>query len=405
MHQPTATTQAINLRRLLTARLVLLGGLLPGAWFLDKALNLPLRLAALTAVLGAGMVVTGASLLFASRRPGTTGNRTLVLQLGLDIVLLTVIASLSGGWTNPLVSLYLVPIAVAATSLSGRATWTLAALCVAAYGLLTRFYLPVFHLHGMDAAGFSLHVTGMWLTFVMAAVLVAYFGTTMAATLRTQERALVAAREQTLRNEQVLGVATLAAGTAHELSTPLASIAVIAAELEADAEGPTRDELRLLLDQVGTCRAALRRLRESASPVSEPLDAHTLLASVHDQFELLRPAVRLRCTLDPAATAPRLTVDDTLRQALLNLLDNAANASATVELTARWQPPGVRIDIADRGPGLIGAEAAASSGMGMGLLLANTSIERAGGSVRALPRPGGGTCVRVELPALQEAAA
>ncbi len=215
----------------------------------------------------------------------------------------------------------------------------------------------------------------------------------MAATLRDRERALVAERERNLRNEQIIGVANLAAGTAHELSTPLATIAVIAAELESQTDGAARDELGVLLDQVGVCRAALERLRASASPTPEALRADVLLAQLRERFELLSPTTHLVWEIGPADAAPTLNVETALRQALLNLLDNAAAVSETVELVGRWDGASVRIDILDRGPGLIGAEA--GDGMGTGLLLANSSIERAGGSVRAMARSGGGTCIRV----------
>lgn len=396
------SSTTVNLRRLLAVRLVLLGLALPVLAAVAVSLGVDLPVAPLAAVAGVAVLLTLGFWWWLGRPAARIGSGAVITQLALDVGVLTAILYLSGGWTNPLISLYLVPIAVAAATLSATATWICAAVCVLAYSLLTRFYLPVFHLHGGDA-GFALHVTGMWLTFVAAAMLVAYLGTSMAATLRARDQALAAEREQNLRNEQILGVATLAAGTAHELSTPLASIAVIASELEREASGPARADLKLLLQQVDVCRGALGRLREAAEPRPEPVTAERFLAELCDHFALLRPTVRLGVHLSRDAAAPVLDADQTLRQALLNLLDNAANASPDeVELRAVWSDDTVTVDVLDRGPGLKPGPRA--NGMGMGLLLANASIERAGGRVHATPRAGGGTCVRVTLPGRRPAA-
>ncbi|MEZ5561059.1 MAG: ATP-binding protein [Pseudomonadales bacterium] len=393
------SSNTLNLRRLLWVRLLLVGVLVPALALLGSALGLHLARAPLMLVVAACIGVTLLSWWWLGRLPGQPGTGAVVAQLGIDIASLTAILYLSGGWTNPLISLYLVPIAVAAATLRAAATWICAGVCVLAYSALTRVYVPMFHIHGNSDPGFALHITGMWLTFVVAAALVAYFGTSMAATLREQDRALLAAREQNLRNEQILGMATLAAGTAHELSTPLASIAVIASELESTSQGQTRAELQQLLTQVDACRDALARLREAAAPASEQQRADLLINELRERFELLRPSVRLVCRQDPPASAPRLTIDNTLRQALLNLLDNAADASPQdVELHGRWLHGRVEIDILDRGPGLAGGQRPSGTGMGMGLLLANASIERAGGSVYAAPREGGGLRIRVRLP-------
>jgi two-component system, sensor histidine kinase RegB len=388
---------AIDLQRLLAVRLALLAGIALLAAFAERALALPLPLAAIGLVLAAATAATVGSWLWLKRLGREPGPGAVAAQLAIDMVALTAIVYLSGGWTNPLISLYLVPVAVAAATLSARATWLFAAAALAAYTLLARFHLPVFHIHG-NAGDFTVHVAGMWLTFATAAALIAYFGTTMAATVRRQQLALAAARERNLRNEQIIGMATLAAGTAHELSTPLTSIAVIASELEAASRGEVRDELRELLRQVAVCRGALQRLRDAATETPQIRPADELLRDVHDRFALLRPEVRVEFEL-PDGPAPSLRVEGTFRQALLNLLDNAADASRNdVCLRGEWAADRVRVHILDRGPGL-SPDRDTPRGMGVGLLLANASIERLGGQVRAADRPGGGTWLSIELPA------
>ncbi|MCB1843674.1 MAG: hypothetical protein KDI09_11985, partial [Halioglobus sp.] len=135
-------------------------------------------------------------------------------------------------------------------------------------------------------------------------------------------------------------------------------------------------------------------------PVGELLRTDQLVHALKEDFTLLRPTARLLLDCDPAVESRLLKVDNTLRQALLNLLNNAADVSpGQVSLHAGWQDDCVVLDILDRGPGLQrGPGVAGSTGMGIGLLLANASIERASGSVYATHRDGGGTLVRVTLP-------
>jgi two-component system sensor histidine kinase RegB len=387
---------APDLCRILDIRLLMLVICMAAVVFAVQALELALPLLPLTTLIGSAFALTALLRWRATRRSNPSGSHAMLVQLLLDVGLLTAILYFSGGWTNPLVSLYLVPIAVAAALLPRLATWIVAAAAALAYTAMTRFFRPVFDLHhGGD--DFALHVTGMWLTFVIAGALLAYFGTRFTETLRRRDRALAEAREANLRNEQIIGVATLAAGTAHELSTPLATIAVIAAELETSAEGETGDDLAELSRQVRMCREILDRLRNAANPEASRRPSREFLAEVVERFQLLRPAVPIGAALPDAADGV-LDADPVLHQALLNLLDNAANASPRgIECNGRVCDTRLEVEILDRGPGFAAA-AATPGGLGMGLVLANTTIERRGGRVFATPRPNGGTCVRVTLP-------
>jgi two-component system, sensor histidine kinase RegB len=393
----------IDLQRLLAVRLALLGAIVGMLWFADAALGLPLPLTSLGTVLTLLVAGTAASWLWLRQRRLNAGAAAMSVQLAIDLLGLTAILYYSGGWTNPLISLYLVPVAVSAAVLSARTTWLFAAAALIAYSLLAVYHVPVFTLH--HGGDFTVHIAGMWLTFATAAALIAFFGTSLAATVRRQQQDLADARERNLRNEQILGIATLAAGTAHELSTPLTSIAVIASELEAASSGEMRHELQLLLRQVAVCREALQRLRESAATAPRARPADRLLSEARDRFRLLRPTVTLALELPEAPAAPDLLVDGTFQQSLLSLLDNAADVSpAAVTLAAAWADDQVQIDVLDRGPGL-DRHRDQSGGMGVGLLLAGASIERLGGTLQAAPRAGGGTRLRITLPAHPRATA
>ncbi len=281
-------------------------------------------------------------------RGQTVGQRDVALQLAIDVLALTALLYFSGGWTNPLVSLYLVPIAIAAAVLPAALAWAVMLAALLGYAIVAIDYVPI---RG-PAATFTSHVLGMWLTFVVAAVLIAYFGTTMAAALRARAQALTDAREENLRSEQIIGLATLAAGTAHELSTPLNTVTVIASELRTDADAATRAELDVMLAQLDACKDILRRLRDAAAGEAEQQDVADFIDAIAMQFQLLRPEAAVALDCAGARPRPRIVSEPTLRQALLNLLDNAADASpGAIDLVARWSDAQLTLDILDRGTG------------------------------------------------------
>ena len=348
-------------------------------------------------------------------------NTEIPLQLCIDVGALTGLLYFTGGWTNPLVSLYLVPIAAAAAMLPAPLAWLITFFAMLCYALVAEFYQPLLHHGGSASETFNLHVSGMWLTFVIAATLIAYFGTTMAATLRARAQALATAREANLRNEQIIAVATLAAGTAHELSTPLGTIAVIANDLRSEIAPHQRTDIDLIISQIEVCKDILRRLRNAAAPTNEDRGAaqnvRAFIDDVRERFHLLRPTVNVEFSYGDDLPGPSIAADPTLHQAVLSLLNNAVDASPhSVECSVRWTSHQLVLDICDRGAGFDAAARAAepfdtphrdlsangaTEGMGLGLLLANATIERLGGSVHIAQRDRGGTWVQVllQLPA------
>ncbi len=335
-------------------------------------------------------------------------------QLLVDVTALTVLLFYSGGSTNPFVSLYLLPIIIAAITLPVLYAWVLAAICVAAYSFLMFFYLPLDMPHG--AAAFALHVAGMWLNFIASAVLITFFIGRMAASIRSRERELAEARETGLCNEQIVALGCLAAGAAHELSTPLATMAVVAGELQYEHGGDPAlvANLHILRNQVAACKAILTRLTVTGG-AGRAEDARLLAVDVYldelvAQWQLMRPAIGLQTHWEGIRPAPNILAEATLGQALLSLFNNAADAAPfAVALEAHWDSQELTLDILDRGQGF-NQEAAARAGevffttkqgqggFGLGLFLANATIERLGGSVRMLPRGGGGAHIVVCLP-------
>jgi two-component system sensor histidine kinase RegB len=255
-------------------------------------------------------------------------------------------------------------------------------------------------------AAFALHLSGMWLNFLVSAGLIASFLYRMSQALRDREAELVRLREDTLRNEQIIAVASLAAGTAHDLGTPLNTLALAVEELAGQGDAETVTMARHQVARAKDLLARLSAIARGETRSMERMDLSGWLAAQLDQWRWMRPEAlfTLHGEIPPAYS---IRCDDTLGQALLNLLNNAWQASnRPVELTVKLEGDRVQIGIADRGPGMSAelksragrAAQTGSSGMGLGLMLANSNVERHGGTVHIADREGGGTVVTVSLP-------
>ncbi|MCJ8169676.1 ATP-binding protein [Atopomonas sediminilitoris] len=336
------------------------------------------------------------------------------VHLTLDIVLFTALLYFSGGATNPFVSYYLVPLAIAATTVPWRHSLLLSGLALSGYSLLLLFYHPI---HAQTVAArellVSTHLFGMWLSLAMAAGLLTLFVAPMAATLRRQLREQAERRELSLRDEQLLAVATQAAGAAHELGTPLSTMSVLLKELRSDypADSALQEDLALLQAQVSQCKTSLQTLvrsaeRERAQQTPE-LDAHTWLTQVLERFSLMRPEASWRVEVQ-TGDVPRLMVPADLSQALLNLLNNAADACADgLRIAITWNAREVCVQIRDQGAGLPMGMAeqwgtpfltTKGGGLGLGLFLSQASVNRAGGRVTLYNHEQGGTVSELVLP-------
>ncbi|EHA15694.1 ATP-binding protein [Halomonas sp. HAL1] len=348
-------------------------------------------------------------------RPRAVTHFEYLLHLLADIAGLTLLFYFSGGSTNPFITYYLVPVTIAAATLPWRHAWIIAACAMAGYTSLMFSYYPIPQLgHINSDSPLSLHILGMWLNFGLSAGLVTFFIYKMAHALRSRDQALSRTREAALRNEQVLAVATQAAGTAHELGTPLSTMAVLLKEMQADAlpESELHEDITLLRQQVDVCKSRLQNLVSNADRrrMAEPevLDAEVWLAGVVQRWLVLRPDVSHQFEVAEKRSRPWLAVDATLDQALTNLLNNAADANPEhIAIRLDWQDESVVIDIRDHGPGVAMSIAdqlgetfisTKSKGMGIGLFLTHATINRFGGGVSLYNHPEGGTLTEVTLP-------
>ncbi len=407
-----------NLWRLILIRLLVLlaqslsvAGAYVSGWF-------PLPWTALLVTLGVSALVSILTLLRLSQRWPVT-DLEYSLQLLFDMMIHSILLYYSGGPTNPFVSYYLVPLTIAAATLPWFYTGFLACVAVTAYSVLLVWYKPLeaFELPVM-AGVVNLHVIGMWLNFAMSAGLISLFVVRMADALRQHAERLAERREQSMRDAQLLGIASVAAGAAHELSTPLSTMSVLLKDMHSDCRDPqTREDLALLQEQVKLCKDSLQHMVRSAEDNRrqpqrlEPVDQW--LRNLLTRWQLMRPEASWQWLPVPTSSAPQVQASPELGQAVLNLLNNAADACAEgIEITLDWDPQRVCLHIRDHGPGVpldiaeqLGTAfltTKGKKGFGLGLFLSLAAVERIGGSVRLFNQEGGGTLTEVLLPIATE---
>ncbi len=346
------------------------------------------------------------------RRTQPVSDRMLFAQLLFDVGALTGIAYLAGGSRNPLISLYLPWIAVGAAMLEVRQAAALVAVSIACYTFVNFVHADI-RVHN-PARAFQIHMAGMLLTFIFSAAMIGWFVARLTAAVRQRDAQLAAAREAALRNERLLALGNLAAGAAHELGTPLATMAVLAGEMlqEPDLPAPLHADLDLMRTQIAECKRIITELATQAgtsrAESAQPIALDAWLAELLGRWQRQRPQIEPRVTLAGMRPGPRIAAEATLGQALRNLFNNAADASPdAVEIAADWDATALHLRVADRGAGiapeiegLLGREPISTrgTGLGMGVLLAYAAIERAGGILTFSEREGGGTLASVQLP-------
>jgi|TARA_B110000037_G_scaffold222178_1_gene295983 two-component system sensor histidine kinase RegB len=412
----TSATARQNLRRLSFIRGLALLGQFVALIFFSFINPIGLPIVPISAVLFVYAVLTVSTWL-RSRLQFPIVDQEFFAHLIIDIAFFSLLLYLSGGASNPFISYFLIPVSIAATTLPRALSICTALSALSCYSLLLYYYVPLEaiapmpagHLNHSDTGASNLHILGMWANFSISTLIITYFITSMASTLKRQQRQISDQREIQLRDEQLLAVGTLAAGTAHELGTPLNTMKLIVDELIADTNQPEPD-LTLLNQQIEICKATLKRLlmtaEESQSSQHKPRQLHIYFSELVERWQLMRPSLNASIEI---ADAPMLALfHPTIDQSILNLLNNAADASPEkVEISIDWTRENVTLDIRDYGAGLdplavdeLGKPFVTdkSNGLGLGLFLSRATLTRYGGTVKLQNTAGGGTHTQIVLP-------
>ena len=378
-----------------------------------------LPIAPLLVVIGLGLVSNLAieMYFFGDRRrdPGHSGfgaaqrpvfEWQIALVMMLDIALLTGLLYLTGGPHNPFAFLYLVQIALAAVLVRARWTWVLVGLSFAGFGHLLVAHEPL-------VIPEDSREVGMWVALGVASAFVVHFLLRITASLAQRETELTTARGLAARQERLASLATMAAGAAHELSTPLGTVALAAKELERALGDPElASDARLIREQVGRCRTILEQMAQGAGTVGEGVQSCAVAELLAECVSSVRatPTVHREVTDDVARTIVRIP-RHAVSQAIRSLVTNAQDASpsnAAVVVAVRRSESVLDIIIRDRGAGIAAdvmarmgepfyTTKAPGRGMGLGLFLARAVIEGVGGTLH-IESSDTGTEVLVQLP-------
>ena len=355
-------------------------------------------------------------------------QRELFGHLLIDVVVLVVLLSNTGGASNPLISYLLVLLAVTATILPRGFvyTFTLGGILIYSYFLLR----DISSGHAMSMASmnqdriFELHLVGMWIIFSVSAVLISVFLTRMSAAIRDRELTLAVARENELRNEQLVAIGTLAAGTAHALGTPLSTMSVLLTELDnLDEEqlkaSHIKEDISVPRQQVVRCKDSLNQLiryyHKDNPTEEESLSLSDFASDISDYITNIYPSAKVNFMIETEAD-PVVISDQSVKHAVINIIENGIKAaSQEVNVSFRLSRNSqIEISIDDDGPG-IPAKVMENMGepfistrkdsMGLGIFLANAAIQRIGGSIEMFNLKLGGalTLIRLPMTKIQEA--
>lgn len=414
-HKSISTATRLNMQRLIMLRGVVMACLSLVILVLYQA-SIPLPYAPLIlsiTILGLFSLIAWWRLIKTTQ----TSQRELVMQLLGDIAALSLLFYFSGGYSNPFIWMYLLPITVAAVALRATYAWLIASLSITSYTLLMFYHVPLSHLH-MHMRGddkLDIHLVGMWIGFVVSSVIVAIFIARIGQNLRDYDNKIAEVREKALESERMLALGTLATSAAHELGTPLATMAVISKELTQDyANQPELlAQLDILQKQVSRCKEILSSITRNAgqarADAGQGLPIRAFLQDAIQRWRDTRPATELVVTMHDNEFDPTIVMDRTLTQAIQNMLDNAADESPErILFNAEWNEKTLKIHIRDFGKGLsaetknqLGTPFFTSKnelGMGLGVYLTQTTLARYDGELSLNNHAQGGVMTIVNLP-------
>ena len=404
-----------NMFQLVQLRWLAVAGQLATIMLTQLAFGIRLPMVSMLGVLG-GLVLLNAASLALLRFKGPITNEALFGALLLDVVALSAQLYLSGGATNPFVSLFLLQVVLGSVLLDRWSSWMLVIATSVAFALMTVFYRPIVLPPTIDRSLFALHVQGMWVCFALVAVLLVLFVSRINANLRTQDLRLADIKRQAVEEEHIVRIGMLASGAAHELGTPLSSLSVILGDwrhIDAIAHDP--DLLRDVEDmqaEIQRCKAIVTSiLMSSGDPRGEETRATTVRAlfdRIVADWSGARDFNGIRFDDRFGEDVP-IAADVVLQQAVFNLLDNAAEVSPErIDVILGRADDALVLTVRDAGAGFAAEQLAnlgnpynsskSELGRGLGLYLVGNVARKLGGSIVARNREDGGAELILRLP-------
>ncbi len=338
-------------------------------------------------------------------------QKAILVQTCADIIFLSLLLFFSGGATNAFVSLLLIPIAIAAVTLSPLLLAVVASLAITSYSILL-WSLPMSVMHG-NMQG---HFIGMGINFLFSSMVVAIVVGKMARSINQQELAIAAYRENLLKQEQVTSLGVASAQVTHQIATPIATVQLLADELSDDF--PNNELINDMQSQLARCRDSLSEFRamvfDIKQQVIKAINCHELFEEISDNVRVNNPEVILELqqyTNQNLIDGMSVKADAALLPAVLNLINNAirasqANNSNKLSLTSQIIHKNWQFTIRDYGKGFtlkklneLGVKPVNSEqGFGMAVFLSHASLERIGGKLALTNHQEGGALVTLSLP-------
>jgi two-component system sensor histidine kinase RegB len=416
--QRSRTDVSVSLRMLVLIRWVAVLGQAGTILFVHYVLGFVLPLESALAVVATSALLNIAAS-WPRRASARLGDREAAFYLAYDILQLGMLLFLTGGLQNPFAILMLAPVTVSATILSQRSVFWLSALTVAAISLLAVLHLPL-PWRDMQMLPPPLYVLGVWVALVSSTVFISGYTWSVAEEARRMRDAYAATQLALAREQRVSAVGGLAAAAAHQLGSPLATIAVIARELVRDlpADSPYAEDALLLLSQSERCRTILADLArqrdgESGSPFTRlPFSALVEAAGEPHRVAAIDSVYLTAAGRDAdqqPVEEPLVPRSPEIMHGLGNLIQNATQfATREVSITTSWSEDTVAVDIVDDGPGFpqavlarigepyISGRGGETQHMGLGIFIAQSLLERTGARVSFANLSDGGAQIVVE---------
>jgi two-component system sensor histidine kinase RegB len=404
-----------NMLQLVQLRWIAVGGQVATIAFVQFGLGVALPLAPMVAVVAA-LVALNLSFLARLSWRRSVSHVELFLALAFDASALTAQLYLSGGATNPFAFLFLLHVTLAAVLLQPWATWTIAAITVAALTFLVFFNRPLMLPAEWDWSLPDLQIAGMLICFALDAGLLAVFVARISKNLRERDLRLATMRQRAAEEEHIVRMGLLASGAAHELGTPLATLDVILSDWrrmpKLAADDDLAAEIADMQEEVRRCKTIVTGILMSAGEARGEAPAVTTIRRFLEEIVSDRRSTRAGAEielLDRFGEDVAIVSDSALKQVIGNVIDNAVEAPSNwVGVEARREGDALTLTVRDAGPGFapeilrgLGKPYRSSKGKpggGLGLFLVVNVVRKLGGAVEARNRPEGGAIVSLTLP-------